>query len=221
MPYLCLAERVSRRFGPTAALHDVTIEITRPGVHAVVGPSGSGKTTLLNVMSGLDLPDHGRVELDGVRIDQLTARQRLEFRGRRVGFVFQRFNLVPTLTARENIELLCRTRGQRVDSGWLRHLAETVEIADCLHRYPCELSGGEQQRVAIVRAVLPRPTVLFADEPTASLDRLTGLRVFRLLLDLATDAVSVVLLVTHDMRLTDGCASVSSLEDGRISRSGV
>lgn len=213
---ICKGTGLRKRFGTTEALRGIDIELATPGVHAILGPSGSGKTTLLNVLAGIELPDGGSTELCGQRIDTMPARGRIEHRGRYVGFVFQRFNLIPSLTARENVELPSRSRGLRPDAAWLKELALAVDVEDMLERYPSEMSGGQQQRVGIVRALLHRPKVMFADEPTGNLDRDSGRTISQLLHWLGSEHGLVVLLVTHDLTLSGGCASVTEVRDGKV-----
>ena len=173
-----VAHDVTRRYGEgdTAvdALRGVSLDVTKGNLTAVMGPSGSGKSTLMHIMAGLDKPTTGTVAIAGTEITALKDSDLTKLRRSHIGFVFQFFNLLPMLTAEENIVLPLSIAGEKVDPEWFRGLIEKVGLGDRLHHRPSELSGGQQQRVAIARALVSRPTVLFADEPTGNLDSTTG-----------------------------------------------
>ena len=196
-------------------LKDITFTLEPGGFLAVVGPSGSGKTTLLGLLAGLDRPTSGTVHLDGQDLGALGEDARAQLRGKKVGFVFQSFQLIPTLTARENIEvpleLLGQDAGERADE-----LLARVGLADRGHHYPVQLSGGEQQRVAMARAFANRPRILFADEPTGNLDRANGHRVVELLKELNRDLGTTLVLVTHDVELAGTAKRMLRLADGLV-----
>lgn len=207
---------------PLAVLEEVDLEIEREAFVAVLGPSGSGKTTLLGLLAGLDRPSTGRVWLEERDIFALTEDERAEFRVRRVGFVFQTFHLLPTLTALENVlvplELLGRAPsgdGVTVEERAIA-LLERVGLADRLHHYPAQLSGGEQQRVALARAFANEPSILFADEPTGNLDQRTGARVVELMEELNRESRTTLVLVTHDLALAERAHRVIRLRGGRV-----
>ncbi|GAA3862432.1 ABC transporter ATP-binding protein [Saccharothrix violaceirubra] len=198
------------------ALDDVTVGLRRGAFTAVMGPSGSGKSTFLHCAAGLDRPTSGRVllgdtDLSGLKEDALTALRR-----RRIGFVFQAYNLLPSLTVRQNITLPLRFAGARPDEAWLFEVVTRVGIADRLDHRPAELSGGQQQRVAIARALVTRPELLLADEPTGALDTRTGRQVLGLLRDLVDTTGQTVLMVTHDPVAASYAHSVLFLADGRL-----
>ncbi len=190
-----------------------------PGeVVAILGPSGSGKSTLLNVVSGIDDPDAGEVEIAGTPVGRLRDRERTLFRRRRLGFVFQFFNLVPTLTVRENLLLPLELNGVTGSEARRRAdgLLDRVGLGDRGDTYPDRLSGGEQQRVAIARAVVHEPTLLLADEPTGNLDRETGRRVLDLLAEIVRDAGLTLVVVTHSHDVLELADRVLTLRDGRL-----
>ncbi|CAN5723979.1 ABC transporter ATP-binding protein [soil metagenome] len=186
---------------------------------AVVGASGSGKSTLLGLLAGLDTPTAGRVVLDGTDLNTLDEDGRSRWRAHRVGFVFQAFHLLPSLTALENVMLPLELALQRDPADAARSALDRVGLAQRLGHYPHQLSGGEQQRVAIARAFAPRPRILFADEPTGNLDRKTGAAVGSLLFALREEAGTTLVLVTHEETLADHCEQRLTLEMGRLMRS--
>jgi putative ABC transport system ATP-binding protein len=190
---------------PLTVLKDINLTVDPQGFVAILGPSGSGKTTLLGLLAGLDNPTSGRVELDGQNIALLTEDERAKFRAERVGFVFQSFQLIPTLTAWENVVVPLELLGRKLngDGGgdYATELLERVGLGDRTHHYPAQLSGGEQQRVALARAFANRPKILFADEPTGNLDTSTGKRIIDLLVELNEQADTTLVLVTHDLEL--------------------
>jgi putative ABC transport system ATP-binding protein len=206
----------------SVALDGVSLRVERGEFLAVAGPSGSGKTTLLNLVGGIDAPTSGRIELDGRDLSALTPRERADFRLAHIGFVFQRFSLVPVLTAAENVELpllfrkglTATDRKRAVDQALSR-----VGLAGKTHRRPAELSGGEQQRVAVARAVAGNPAIVLADEPTANLDHVSGGAVVALLRELNRERGTTVLYATHDPELIGLAGRVVALRDGRVAGS--
>jgi putative ABC transport system ATP-binding protein len=194
----------------------VDLEINAGESVAVVGASGSGKTTLLGILAGLDTPTSGSVALDGRELTQLTEEQRARLRGEVVGFVFQSFQLLGSLTALENVMLPGELRGDADPRRDAMELLERVGLTERATHYPRQLSGGEQQRVAIARAFASRPKVLFADEPTGNLDTATGARIIDLLFGLNAAYGTTLVLVTHDIRLADRCDRVIELDAGRV-----
>lgn len=184
---------------------------------AVVGASGSGKSTLLGLLAGLDTPTEGRVVLDGTDLNTLDEDGRSRWRAHRVGFVFQAFHLLPSLTALENVMLPLELALQRDPAGAARSALDRVGLGQRLGHYPHQLSGGEQQRVAIARAFAPQPRILFADEPTGNLDRKTGGAVGNLLFALREEAGTTLVLVTHEETLADHCEQRLTLDMGRLS----
>ncbi|MEO8029870.1 MAG: ABC transporter ATP-binding protein [Gemmatimonadota bacterium] len=196
-------------------LKDITFEIESGGFVAIVGPSGSGKTTLLGLLAGLDRPSTGTVTLDGQDIGALDEDARALVRGEKVGFVFQSFHLIPTLTARENVMVPLELRGQPAGPRADELLAR-VGLAGRGHHYPAQLSGGEQQRVALARAFCHRPRILFADEPTGNLDSATGSTIIDLMTGLNRDYGTTLVLVTHDSDLAGRTRRVIRLADGAI-----
>ena len=200
---------------PLTVLEDITLAI-RPGEFAaIVGPSGSGKTTLLGLLAGLDLPTRGAVRVDGTDLAALDEDGRARLRREKIGFVFQSFQLIPTLTALENVEVPLELRGERPD-GRARDLLARVGLAGRVEHYPAQLSGGEQQRVALARAFATRPRYLFADEPTGSLDTATGREVERLLEELNGEAGTTLVLVTHEADLASRAGRTIRLAGGRL-----
>ncbi|MGX1274600.1 ABC transporter ATP-binding protein [Streptomyces phaeoluteigriseus] len=204
--------------GPSAvvALDQVSIGITAGTFTAVMGPSGSGKSTFLHCAAGLDQPTSGVVQLGGQNLGDLTERQLTEFRRTRIGFVFQAFNLLPSLTVEQNITLPLRLAGTRAENGSLHGIATAVGLAGLLERRPAELSGGQQQRVAIARALITRPEVIFADEPTGALDPDTAEEILALLRQAVTDLHQTVVMVTHDPAAAQRTDRVLFLAGGRV-----
>ncbi|KRG37282.1 ABC transporter ATP-binding protein [Stenotrophomonas panacihumi] len=184
---------------------------------AIVGASGSGKTTLLGLLAGLDLPSRGSIVLAGQALDALDEEARAALRAREVGFVFQSFHLLPSLTAEENVALPLELAG-REDPARVREVLQAVGLSARARHYPRQLSGGEQQRVAIARAFVARPRILFADEPTGSLDHATGKQVSDLLFALNAGSGTTLVLVTHDMHLAQRCQHVYRIDEGRLQR---
>lgn len=202
---------------PLPVLRSLDLEIEAEAFVSVVGPSGSGKTTLLGLLAGLDQPTGGRIMLDGVDIFALTEDGRAEFRAGRVGFVFQTFHLLPTLTALENVLVPLELRGEgRTARPRAVELLERVGLGDRLDHFPAQLSGGEQQRVALARAFANRPRILFADEPTGNLDQETGAAIVGMIEELNREERTTLVLVTHDLTLAERADRVVSLAGGRI-----
>jgi putative ABC transport system ATP-binding protein len=196
-------------------LRDITFELEAGGFLAVTGPSGSGKSTLLGLLAGLDRPTRGRVVLDGRDLAALTEDERARVRAEAVGFVFQSFHLIPTLTARENIQVPLELRGEDARDR-AEELLGRVGLGDRGHHYPAQLSGGEQQRVAVARAFAHRPKVLFADEPTGNLDAANGQNVVALLGELNRELGTTLVLVTHEPDLAARAHRVIRLRDGAL-----
>ena len=197
-------------------LEDISFEIQEKETFAIVGPSGSGKTTLLGLCAGLDQPDSGSVELCGTLINDLNEDQRAILRNKKVGFVFQDFQLIPTLTALENVAVPLELRGDTDATRIGKELLEKVGLGDRYDHYPSQLSGGEQQRVAVARAFSNKPEILFADEPTGNLDEETGKKVIELLIELNEESGTTLVIVTHDMELAQKTQRILRLKGGRI-----
>jgi putative ABC transport system ATP-binding protein len=197
-------------------LHDVNFTLHAGDTCSIVGPSGSGKTTLLGLCAGLDRASSGSVILNGVKLDNLNEDERAQIRNKYVGFVFQNFQLIPTLTALENVMVPLELRGERNVQKQAMELLSRVGLADRADHYPTQLSGGEQQRVSIARAFSNRPTILFADEPTGNLDDETGTRVEQLLFDLNREAGTTLVLVTHDLELAERTNRIIRIKGGHI-----
>ncbi|MFB9416060.1 ABC transporter ATP-binding protein [Nonomuraea rubra] len=204
--------------GPSAvtALREVSHAFARGSFTAVMGPSGSGKTTLLQCAAGLTRPTSGSVHVGGADLTTLTGAELSELHGQRIGFVFQAFNLLPALTARENIELPLRLARTKAAPGWVEELVNRTGVADHAHRRPHELSGGQQQRVAICRALVAGPEVVFADEPTGNLDTRSGREVLDLLRLVVDVLGQTVIMVTHDPAVASRADRVLVLSDGRL-----
>ena len=199
-----------------AVLRDVSFTIPDGAFVAIVGPSGSGKTTLLGLLAGLDVPTHGSVLLDGDDLTHLSEDRRAQLRGAKVGFVFQSFQLIPTLTALENVQVPLELRGDAGAPARARELLARVGLGDRVHHFPNQLSGGEQQRVAIARAFSNSPKLLFADEPTGNLDSETGARIVELLETLNRESCTTIVLVTHDLALARRAQRIIRLADGVV-----
>jgi putative ABC transport system ATP-binding protein len=197
-------------------LRDVSLTIDRGEAVGIVGASGSGKSTLLMIMAGLERPDRGEVEIDGVPLGNLSEDALARFRGARVGIVFQSFHLIPTMSALENVSAPLELAGARDAFERARAELELVGLGDRLNHYPVQLSGGEQQRVALARALGPRPSLLIADEPTGNLDEATGRAIMDLLFDLPAERGATLALVTHDPALAERCDRVIRLRSGAI-----
>jgi len=197
-------------------LDNISLEIPDKQMVAIVGPSGSGKSTLLGLMAGLDRPTTGSIVLDGAELTTMSESALARFRRAKIGYIFQSFHLIPTLTALENVAVPLELSGERGGDERAAELLASVGLADRLDHYPVQLSGGEQQRVAVARAFACRPPFLFADEPTGNLDSTTGVQVINLLLAMHRDFGTTLVLVTHDQDLAGRMQRVVALRDGRI-----
>ena len=201
---------------PVTILNNLSLEIPDKQMVAIVGPSGSGKSTLLGLMAGLDKPTSGSILLDGVEITALAESEMARYRRQKIGYIFQSFHLIPTLTALENVAVPLELAGSPHANGRAAELLAAVGLRDRQDHYPVQLSGGEQQRVAVARAFACRPPILLADEPTGNLDSATGRQVIDLLLALNRDQGSMLILVTHDQTLASHAERIITLRDGRI-----
>jgi putative ABC transport system ATP-binding protein len=221
-PPAVAAREIARRYGEgdTAvdALRGVSLEVPRGELTAVMGPSGSGKSTLMHIMAGLDRPTSGSVEIDGTEITTLKDNELTKLRRKHIGFVFQFFNLLPMLTAEENVSLPLMLAGRKPEPGWLEELLESVGLEDRRKHRPAELSGGQQQRVAIARALISRPTVLFADEPTGNLDSASSGEILELVRRSVDELGQTTVMVTHDPVAATIADRVLLLADGAIAR---
>ena len=211
-----LGKRVPLPSGELTILDGIDFDIQRGDTVAVVGASGSGKSTLLALMAGLDTPSRGSVFIDAEPMSTLDEDGRARVRGEKVGFVFQSFQLLPSLTALENVMLPLELRGDADADAPARTILQTVGLGERLAHYPRQLSGGEQQRVALARAFVTQPSLLFADEPTGNLDTVTGQAIIELLFALNADAGTTLVLVTHDEHLASRCSRVLRLDGGRL-----
>jgi putative ABC transport system ATP-binding protein len=197
-------------------LKNVTFDVEKGQTFSIVGPSGSGKTTLLGLCAGLDDPNAGSVELCGYDLNTLNEDERAELRNKEVGFIFQNFQLLPTLTALENVSVPLELQGAKDATTRAKQLLEKVGLGDRVHHYPSQLSGGEQQRVALARAFSNRPSILFADEPTGNLDEETGEKVIQLLFELNQDAGTTLVIISHDLDLAARTQQILRLKGGQI-----
>ena len=216
------AENVSRTYGEgeaaVHALRGVSLEIERHRLTAVMGPSGSGKSTLMHILAGLDRPDDGTVTIDGTDITALDDTALTKLRRSLIGFIFQFFNLLPMLTAEENILLPLEIAGSRPDAGWHEEVMRKVGLTERRTHRPAELSGGQQQRVAVARAVVAKPVVMFADEPTGNLDSRTGAEILGLLRDTVDSLGQTTVMVTHDPQAAAIADRILFLDDGHVVR---
>jgi putative ABC transport system ATP-binding protein len=214
------AREVTKRYGSGGAavdaLRGVSVDFPKGQFAAVMGPSGSGKSTLMNILAGLDAPTSGTVTIDGTEITSLKDKQLTLLRREKIGFVFQFFNLLPMLTAEENLELPIAIAGRKADPDWERTLVAAVGLGDRRRHRPSELSGGEQQRVALARGLIARPAVLFADEPTGNLDSSTSAEMLELLRRSVDEYGQTIVMVTHDGRAAATADRVLFLRDGVI-----
>ena len=210
-------ENVEKRYGTgevsVLALHDATFTIEKGEICVIVGPSGAGKTTLLNILGGMDTLSAGRVFLDGREVSAFNKRQLADYRRRDIGFVFQFYNLIPNLTAVENVELAGHISRDAMPAA---EALQYVGLGDRLRHFPAQLSGGEQQRVSIARALAKRPKLLLCDEPTGALDYETGKSVLKLLQDTCRDTQMTVLLITHNQAITPMADRVITMKNGKI-----
>ncbi|MDP2627066.1 MAG: ABC transporter ATP-binding protein [Candidatus Rokubacteria bacterium] len=211
-----LSMRLSSGGRPVNVLSDISLEVAARQFLAIAGPSGSGKSTLLGLIAGLDRPTAGRITVGGVELTRLGEDALARFRLNTIGYIFQSFHLIPTLTALENVAVPLELAGERDALRRARELLAEVGLAERAHHYPVQLSGGEQQRVAVARAVSRRPPVLLADEPTGNLDSATGKQIIDLLLALNRNLGSTLILVTHDAALAAHADRLVLLRDGRI-----
>jgi putative ABC transport system ATP-binding protein len=213
-----------RRFGEgeaaVDALDGVSLKLPHGAFTAVMGPSGSGKSTLMHVLAGLDQPTSGSVVVDGVELANLDDKRLTQLRRDKIGFVFQSFNLLPVLTAQENIVLPLKIAGRPIDERWLEQLLETVGLGARRMHHPSELSGGQQQRVAVARALISKPAVVFADEPTGNLDSASSAEVLGLLRRSVDELGQTVVMVTHDAHAASVADRILVLADGRIVHDG-
>jgi putative ABC transport system ATP-binding protein len=216
------ADEVMRTYGEgeaaVHALRGVSLEIERHRLTAVMGPSGSGKSTLMHILAGLDRPDSGKVTIDGTEITALGDDALTTLRRSHIGFIFQFFNLLPMLSAEENILLPLEIAGTRPDAAWHEQVMEKVGLTQRRTHRPAELSGGQQQRVAVARAVVAKPVVMFADEPTGNLDSRTGAEILELLRDMVDSLGQTTVMVTHDPQAAAIADRVLFLDDGHIVR---
>jgi putative ABC transport system ATP-binding protein len=217
---MLVARRLTKEYASGASalavLRDVSFTIPQGAFVAIVGPSGSGKTTLLGLLAGLDTPSGGGVILDGADLARMSEDERALLRGEKVGFIFQSFQLIPTLTALENVQVPLELRGDAGAGARARDLLARVGLRERYDHFPTQLSGGEQQRVAIARAFANRPRILFADEPTGNLDAATGARIVELLEELNRESGATVVIVTHDLALAARAGRQIRLADGAV-----
>ncbi|MEC8428861.1 MAG: ABC transporter ATP-binding protein [Pseudomonadota bacterium] len=211
-----LCKQVTTAEGPLDILKNVSLDIPEGDSLAIVGASGSGKSTLLGILAGLDVPSSGTVAFQGQDITALNEEQRAAIRAKHVGFVFQSFQLLPGLTAIENVMMPLELHGDSDAKGKAEFFLTRVGLQERLHHYPKQLSGGEQQRVAIARAFASRPDILFADEPTGNLDTATGAHIIDLLFEMNREHKTTLVLVTHEQRLAERCHSRLTLEAGEV-----
>ena len=197
-------------------LQNITFDVEKGQTFSIVGPSGSGKTTLLGLCAGLDAPNAGSVELCGQDLNALNEDQRAQLRNKEVGFIFQNFQLLPTLTALENVSVPLELQGAKDAIQKSKVLLEKVGLKDRYHHYPSQLSGGEQQRVALARAFANSPSILFADEPTGNLDEETGEKVIQLLFELNKEAGTTLVIISHDLELANRTQQILRLKGGQI-----
>jgi putative ABC transport system ATP-binding protein len=211
-----VSKQVSSPEGPLTIVHDISFQVAAGESVAIVGPSGAGKSTLLALLAGLDQPSSGQVWLAGVNLSELDEDHRARLRAQRVGFVFQSFHLVPSLTAVENVMLPLELAGRADARSTAAAMLARVGLEPRLGHYPRQLSGGEQQRVALARASVGHPAVLFADEPTGNLDTVTGERIAQLLFELNRGSDTTLMLVTHDRALAARCGRILSMDAGAM-----
>lgn len=208
---------VTKSYGDVTPIEDMSLQIQEGEFAAIIGPSGSGKTTLLNLLAGLSTPTHGEIIADGISLYKLSQRERVAFRRKNFGFVFQAFNLIPYFTAMENVQIPLYLAGikEREQAVLARELLERVGLKDKDSRFPAQLSTGEQQRVAIARALANKPRVIFADEPTGNLDAENSAEIMRYIEELNEKGVTII-LVTHDLDMADFAQRKIKLDNGRL-----
>ncbi|AKG34956.1 ABC transporter ATP-binding protein [Paenibacillus durus] len=211
-----LAKKYGQDETTVQALYPLDLTINENEFLAIVGPSGSGKSTLLQLLGGLDTPSSGKVTIEGQDLYAMNERERSIFRRRNFGFIFQSFNLIPILTAEENITMPLLLDGKKPDMSYLRDLSRKLGIEERLHHLPGQLSGGQQQRVAIARALSGKPKIVFADEPTGNLDTRTGEEVLDLLIESVREFGKTLIVITHDPKVAERASSVLNIVDGRI-----
>ncbi|MFP4846721.1 ABC transporter ATP-binding protein [Winogradskyella sp. PE311] len=197
-------------------LQNISFDVEKGQTFSIVGPSGSGKTTLLGICAGLDQPNAGTVELCGQDLNRLNEDERAQLRNKEVGFIFQNFQLLPTLTALENVSVPLELQGAKNATVTSKDLLQKVGLGKRMHHYPSQLSGGEQQRVALARAFANAPSILFADEPTGNLDEETGEKVIKLLFDLNKEAGTTLVIISHDLELANRTQQILRLKGGQI-----
>jgi len=214
------AEHLCKTYGSgetaVKALDDVSLEVSRGEFVAIVGQSGSGKSTLLHMLGAMDYPDSGTLTVDGEDVFSLNDDKLAQYRRRKAGFVFQFFNLLPVMTAKENILIPLSLDGQKTDEEYLNEIAETIGISERLSHYPHQLSGGQQQRVAIARALITKPAVILADEPTGNLDSASGNEILSLLKTTIKKYNQTLILITHDMSIAQKADRIITIKDGKI-----
>ncbi len=195
------------------ALENINLELTEGEIIVVLGPSGSGKSTMLNLLSGIDSPSKGHIMFDDIRIDQMNEKELTDYRASNLGFIFQSYNLIPSLTVKENIELGKELSGNPLS---VKKLIQQVGLENHAHKYPYQLSGGQMQRVAIARALVKNPKVLFCDEPTGALDEETGKKVLELLQDMNDQYHTTMIIVTHNPSIADMAHTVIRMNSGKV-----
>ena len=220
MSYILEVENLAKKFktgaGELTVLEGVNFKVEEKSSVSIVGPSGSGKTTLLGLCAGLDLPSEGSITLAGIKLNAMSEDDRAYIRNQHVGFVFQNFQLLSTLTALENVEVPMELRGEKGVRNKAIELLERVGLGDRMHHYPSQLSGGEQQRVAIARAFITAPKILFADEPTGNLDEETANTVTKLLFEINREEGTTLILVTHNLQLAEFTERILKIQGGRL-----
>jgi len=220
MSYILNIENLTKSFKSgnrdLTVLDDVSFSVEQGSSVAIVGPSGSGKTTLLGLCAGLDVATSGQVSLDGIKLNALNEDDRAYVRNQKVGFIFQNFQLLPTLTALENVTVPLELRGEKGYVPKAKELLERVGLGERITHYPSQLSGGEQQRVAMARAFITSPKILFADEPTGNLDEETAEKVTKLLFDINKEQGTTLVLVTHNLELAENTSRILQLKGGKL-----
>lgn len=219
-PVVASLRNVSKIYGNGStqvnALNDVSIDFYAGEFTAIMGPSGSGKSTMLHALAGLDSVTNGQISINNSEITQLSDKELTKFRRNQIGFIFQSFNLIPTLSAHDNIELPMRLAGRKIDPHWMASIVESLQLTERLTHKPYQLSGGQQQRVAVARALVARPAILVADEPTGNLDSATTKEVLHLLRSAVNQLQQTVIMVTHDRHAAAIADRVLIVKDGQI-----